>query len=97
MSELMQAFVLLAHFHSLASFIYGCGVNAEIDHPGGHIFMGTSPRAFIGGGDQALAANDSAASAVISAAAASERPTNGHRVLHADKVCQICLGIVSNY
>lgn len=36
MSELMQAVVLLAHFHSLASFTLGCGVNSEIDHPDGY-------------------------------------------------------------
>ena len=34
----MHAVVLLAHFHSLASFIYGCGINAEIDHEDGHTF-----------------------------------------------------------
>jgi PA26 p53-induced protein (sestrin) len=38
MSELMQAVVLLAHFHSLASFILGCGVNSEIDHPDGYTY-----------------------------------------------------------
>lgn len=27
----MHAVVLLAHFHSLSSFIYGCGISAEVD------------------------------------------------------------------
>jgi sestrin len=30
-SELMHAVVILAHFHALCSFIYGCGINAELD------------------------------------------------------------------
>lgn len=36
MSEIMHALVLLAHFHALSSFVYGCGINAEIDQPTGH-------------------------------------------------------------
>ena len=32
-SELFHALVILAHFHSLSSFIYGCGINPELDHP----------------------------------------------------------------
>jgi len=39
MSELMHAIVLLAHFHSLASFVFGCGVTSETDHPDGHMYM----------------------------------------------------------
>jgi len=38
MSELMHAIVLLAHFHSLASFVFGCGVTSETDHPDGHVY-----------------------------------------------------------
>jgi len=38
MSELMHAIVLLAHFHALASFVYGCGVTSEVDHPDGHVY-----------------------------------------------------------
>jgi len=38
MSELMHAIVLLAHFHSLASFVFGCGVTSETDHPDGHAY-----------------------------------------------------------
>ena len=38
LSEVMHAIVLLAHFHSLGSFVYGCGINAEIDHEGAHTF-----------------------------------------------------------
>jgi len=42
MSELMHAVVLLAHFHSLASFVYGCGVTSETDHPDGHVYTASS-------------------------------------------------------
>lgn len=38
MSELMHAVVLLAHFHALASFVFGCGVTSEMDHPDGHMY-----------------------------------------------------------
>ena len=38
MSELMHAIVLLTHFHSLASFVFGCGVTSETDHPDGHMY-----------------------------------------------------------
>ena len=38
MSELMHAVVLLAHFHALASFVFGCGVTSETDHPDGHVY-----------------------------------------------------------
>ena len=38
LSELMHAIALLAHFHALASFVYGCGVNAEIDQEEGHTY-----------------------------------------------------------
>lgn len=31
LAEVVHAIVLLAHFHSLASFVFGCGVNEEID------------------------------------------------------------------
>jgi len=41
MSELMHAVVLLAHFHSLASFVFGCGVTSETDHPDGHVYSTT--------------------------------------------------------
>ncbi|ELT91094.1 hypothetical protein CAPTEDRAFT_227278 [Capitella teleta] len=37
-AELTHAVVLLAHFHSLASFVYGCGINAELDQSDGHSF-----------------------------------------------------------
>nr|CAD7452350.1 unnamed protein product [Timema tahoe] len=36
LAEVVHAIVLLAHFHSLASFVFGCGVNEELDHEGGH-------------------------------------------------------------
>ena len=31
LSEVMHAVTLLAHFHALASFVYGCGINTEIN------------------------------------------------------------------
>lgn len=30
-SEMLHAIALLAHIHALTSFIYGCGINAELD------------------------------------------------------------------
>jgi sestrin len=38
LSEVMHAIVLLAHFHALSSFVYGCGISVEIDQDGGHTF-----------------------------------------------------------
>ncbi|KAL1139359.1 hypothetical protein AAG570_006343 [Ranatra chinensis] len=32
LAEVVHAIVLLAHFHSLSSFVFACGVNEEIDH-----------------------------------------------------------------
>lgn len=32
----MHAIVLLAHFHSLSSFVFSCGVNEELDNAMGH-------------------------------------------------------------
>lgn len=31
LSELVHAIVLLAHFHSLSSFVFSCGINEELD------------------------------------------------------------------
>ena len=36
MSELVHAIAIMAHYHSLAGFCLGCGVNPEIDTPIGH-------------------------------------------------------------
>jgi sestrin len=38
LSELLQAIVILAHFHSLSSFVFGCGMVSEIDLESGHTF-----------------------------------------------------------
>ncbi|KAM8952388.1 sestrin-1 isoform 2-T2 [Pelodytes ibericus] len=38
LAELIHAVVLLAHYHSLASFTFGCGINPEIHNDGGHTF-----------------------------------------------------------
>ena len=39
-SELVHAIVIMAHYHALAGFALGCGVNPEIDTPLGHTGMG---------------------------------------------------------
>jgi sestrin len=31
LSELMHAIILMTHFHSMCSFVYGCGITAELD------------------------------------------------------------------
>uniref|UniRef100_A0A8C5QWS1 Sestrin 1 n=1 Tax=Leptobrachium leishanense TaxID=445787 RepID=A0A8C5QWS1_9ANUR len=38
LAELIHAVVLLAHYHSLASFTFGCGINPEIQSNGGPTF-----------------------------------------------------------
>ena len=40
MSELVHAIVILAHYHSIAGFCLGCGVNPEIDTSMGHTYPG---------------------------------------------------------
>lgn len=39
-SELVHAIVIMAHYHALAGFSLGCGVNPEMDTPLGHTGMG---------------------------------------------------------
>ncbi|XP_067124841.1 sestrin-3 [Centruroides vittatus] len=39
LSEVVHAIVILAHFHSLCSFVFGSGVSAEIDQEEGHTFQ----------------------------------------------------------
>eukprot|EP00062_Callorhinchus_milii_P008392 gi/632951041/ref/XP_007891076.1/ PREDICTED: sestrin-1 isoform X2 [Callorhinchus milii] len=38
LAELVHVVVLLTHYHSLASFTYGCGINSEMHCDGGHTF-----------------------------------------------------------
>ncbi|XP_059838964.1 sestrin-1 isoform X1 [Hypanus sabinus] len=38
LAELIHVVVLLTHYHSLASFAFGCGINPEIHCDGGHTF-----------------------------------------------------------
>lgn len=38
LAELIHAVVLLTHYHSLASFTFGCGITPEIHCNGGHTF-----------------------------------------------------------
>ena len=33
LAEVVHAIVLLAHFHSLSSFVFACGINEELDNP----------------------------------------------------------------
>lgn len=36
LAEVVHAIVLLAHFHSLSSFVFSCGINEELDNITGH-------------------------------------------------------------
>lgn len=36
LAEVVHAIVLLAHFHSLSSFVFSCGINEELDNSMGH-------------------------------------------------------------
>lgn len=38
LAEVVHAIVILAHFHSLSSFVFSCGVNQEVDQSGGHAY-----------------------------------------------------------
>ncbi|KAM9823638.1 sestrin-2 [Neosynchiropus ocellatus] len=39
LAELIHAVVLMAHAHSVCSFVWGCGINTEPDHVGGYSFQ----------------------------------------------------------
>ncbi|XP_017275801.1 sestrin-2 [Kryptolebias marmoratus] len=43
LAELIHAVILMAHTHSLCSFVWGCGLNPEPDHIGGYTFQPPSP------------------------------------------------------
>ncbi|XP_017936681.2 LOW QUALITY PROTEIN: sestrin-2 [Manacus vitellinus] len=43
LAELVQALVLLTHYHSLASFVFGCGIKPEGDQDGGNGCWAPSP------------------------------------------------------
>ncbi|XP_026156311.1 sestrin-2 isoform X2 [Mastacembelus armatus] len=43
LAELIHAVILMAHAHSLCSFVWGCGINPEPDHVGGYTFQSASP------------------------------------------------------
>ncbi|XP_028675315.1 sestrin-2 isoform X1 [Erpetoichthys calabaricus] len=43
LAELIHAIVLLTHYHSMCSFVFGCGVNPEPDQEGGFAFRPPSP------------------------------------------------------
>ncbi|XP_059206565.1 sestrin-2 isoform X1 [Centropristis striata] len=43
LAELIHAVVLMAHAHSLCSFVWGCGLNPEPDHVGGYTYQLPSP------------------------------------------------------
>ena len=38
-AELVHAISIMVHSHCLAGFVYGCGINPEIDLDGGHTFV----------------------------------------------------------
>ena len=42
-TELTQAIVIMAHYHSLAGFALGCGITPEADTPCGHTFNQETP------------------------------------------------------
>ncbi|XP_056876901.1 sestrin-2 isoform X1 [Takifugu flavidus] len=46
LAELIHAVILMAHAHSLCSFVWGCGLNPEPDHTGGYTFQPPSPSHF---------------------------------------------------
>ncbi|XP_067673953.1 sestrin-1-like isoform X1 [Haliotis asinina] len=37
-SEVVHALVIMAQFHALSSFVFGCGINQEVDQDGGYTF-----------------------------------------------------------
>lgn len=39
LAEVIHAILLLAHFHCLSSFVYGCGINPKTDSDEGHTFQ----------------------------------------------------------
>ncbi|XP_024938340.1 sestrin-1 isoform X2 [Cephus cinctus] len=39
LAEVVHAIVLLAHFHSLSSFVFSCGINEELDNVSGHHYI----------------------------------------------------------
>ncbi|XP_029023041.1 sestrin-2 isoform X2 [Betta splendens] len=43
LAELIHAVIIMAHAHSLCSFVWGCGINPEPDHIGGYTFRPSSP------------------------------------------------------
>ncbi|XP_051926659.1 sestrin-2 [Hippocampus zosterae] len=43
LAELIHAVILMTHAHALCSFVWGCGINPEPDHAGGHTFRPPSP------------------------------------------------------
>uniref|UniRef100_A0A8B9QEV5 Sestrin 2 n=1 Tax=Apteryx owenii TaxID=8824 RepID=A0A8B9QEV5_APTOW len=53
LAELVQALVLLTHYHSLASFVFGCGINPEAEQDGGPGCRPPSPH-----GDSSPASDD---------------------------------------
>ncbi|NXD11434.1 SESN2 protein, partial [Nothocercus nigrocapillus] len=55
LAELVQALVLLTHYHALASFVFGCGINPEAEQDGGPGCRPPSPH-----GDSSPACDDGA-------------------------------------
>ncbi|XP_013403679.1 sestrin-1 isoform X3 [Lingula anatina] len=42
LAEVMHALIIIAHFHAMCSFVYGCGIHPEIDEENGHTFRPSS-------------------------------------------------------
>ncbi|XP_060703255.1 sestrin-1-like isoform X2 [Hemiscyllium ocellatum] len=60
LAELIHAVVLLTHYHSLASFVLGCGIRPELDQDGGYTFGPPSPQS----GDSDSASNSGSEEAI---------------------------------
>jgi len=60
LAELVQALVLLTHYHSLASFVFGCGINPEEEQDGEHGCRPPSPHS-----DSSPASDDSLGGSVV--------------------------------
>ncbi|XP_047004584.1 sestrin homolog [Schistocerca americana] len=74
LAEVVHAIVLLAHFHSLSSFVFGCGVNEELDHEGSHQTANSA-----GEDDIPLSSSPRTATNTSGPAAASDRDDQWHR------------------
>ncbi|XP_066917140.1 sestrin-1-like isoform X2 [Clytia hemisphaerica] len=54
MSELLHAILVLLHFQTLSGFIFGCGINPEIDSRKGHTKRSPSSGEYTSGGSEPI-------------------------------------------